>query len=553
MIPPSKAPITMQMLQELFTNHELLRRERSRPQAAPSGGVTRVGILGGGTAGWFTALALRAQLPFLEVTVIETPSVPIIGVGEASVPSLVAFLHHYLKLDVLEFTREVQPTWKQGIRFEWGQPGDYAFQAPFDWEVNGVGMLGSMGETGNINSFTLQAALMERDTTPILKHGGQLQSFLPLLAFAYHLDNQRLVSYLSRTAIARGVSHRDVKIVDAELEPEGPPGEPRIRRLLCDSGESLEFDLYIDCSGFRSFLLGDKLAEPFQSYGSSLFTDSAVAFNAPHNGKIKPYTTARTMDHGWCWNIPMFENDHLGYVYSSAYCSQDQALEEARKQWPALTNERLVRFRSGRRQRAWVGNVYAIGNAYAFVEPLESTGLLMITRAISSLVRAFPLGPDESAMKHFINQSAARDWDRLRWFLSAHYKFNQRLETKFWQDVRETTDISGLETALTLFRQYGPLSLLSRAMRTQLNETTGVFFYGLHGLDTILLGQKVPHAQLDREPKIVWQARRQMAVDFARRGLSQADAHKALKEHPEWLKQLIEHPSSWVSKMATYV
>src|SRR5690606_14625342 len=147
--------------------------------------------------------------------------------------------------------------------------------------------------------------------------------------------------------------------------------------------------LYVDCSGFRSFLLGQKLGATFTSYASSLFTDTAIAFNAPHGGKLKPYTTARTMEHGWCWNIPMVEDDHLGYVHSSAHCSEDQALAEARAIWPALSGERTVRFRSGRHDRLWVGNVFAIGNAYAFVEPLESTGLLMITRAITSLVRAF--------------------------------------------------------------------------------------------------------------------------------------------------------------------
>src|SRR6516162_6169627 len=181
----SERGFTVPMMQELFTNHELLLREVHKAKAPADTAVRTVGILGGGTAGWFTALALRAQLPWLDVTVIESSGIPIIGVGEASVPSLVAFLHHYLKLDVVELTREVQPTWKQGIRFEWGLPGDYVFQAPFDWEANGIGMLGSMAETGNVSAFTLQAILMARDVTPVLKVGGELQSFLPLLPFAY--------------------------------------------------------------------------------------------------------------------------------------------------------------------------------------------------------------------------------------------------------------------------------------------------------------------------------------------------------------------------------
>lgn len=555
MKPPVDNPLAMPVMQELFTNHELLLREAHRPPRDESpAGVRSVGIVGGGTAGWFTAQALRAQLPWLDVTVIETPTVPIIGVGEASVPSLVAFLHHYLKLDVGELWREVRPTWKQGIRFEWGLPGDYVFQAPFDWEVNGIGMLGSMGETGNVSAFTLQALLMARDVTPIVRVGGQLQSMLPMLAFAYHLDNARLVAFLTKTALARGVKHVDAKLAAAPLAAEvGADGEPRVDHLLAEDGRQLRFDLYVDCSGFRSMILEKALGEPFRSYASSLFTDSAIAFNTPNDGKPRPYTTARTMENGWSWNIPMEESDHRGTVYSSAHCSDDEALAEAKRTWPTLEGPRQVRFRSGRHERLWVGNVIAIGNAYAFVEPLESTGLLMITRAITSLVRSFPLSEGVAVKKRLVNETVGKDWDRLRWFLAAHYKFNRRLDTRFWQEVRETVDVSGLQHALDLFQALGPLSLQPRAIRASLIESTGIFFYGLHGLDTILLGQKVPHGGAPREPTAAWRARRQKALDIVGRALPQHEALKAVRERPEWLKQLVGHPAGWVAKMAPYL
>jgi tryptophan 7-halogenase len=556
MAPPADRPVTLQMMQELFTNHELLSREAARPRLGAREGVRRVGILGGGTAGWMTALALRAQIPALDVTVIESQKVPIIGVGEATVPSLVSFLHHYLELDVVDFTREVKPTWKQGIRFEWGLPGRYVFQAPFDWEVNGVGMLGSMAETGDVNAFTLQAILMGRDVVPVIRTNGQLQSFLPMLSFAYHLDNRRFVAYLTREALARGVHHVDCDIVDAPLRPGSDGGErdePEIARLVAEDGRALEFDLYVDCSGFRSALLEHRLGVPFQSYASSLYTDSAIAFDAPHGGKVKSYTTARTMDHGWCWNIPMVESDHLGYVFSSAYSTDDEALAEARAAFPDLTNERPIRFRSGRHDRLWVGNVFAIGNAYGFVEPLESTGLLMTMRAITSLVRAFPIGRDHAVVKRFVNTTIGRDWDRLRWFLAAHYKYNRRLDSRFWRDVRADADVSGIQEAVDLFKACGPLSLLPRAVRTSVNETAGIFFYGLAALDNILLGQKVPCPTLERDPPKAWATRRQMATEFARRALPQAEALRATWDRPEWLQQLVDHPSSWVTKLRPYL
>lgn len=549
----SDLQFTQPVLQELFTNHELLHRETHRPSAEASK-VRSVCILGGGTAGWMAALALRAQLPWLDVTVIESKQIPIIGVGEASVPSLVPFLHHYLKIDAAELAREVAPTWKQGIRFEWGLPGDYVFQAPFDWEVNGVGMLGSMAETGNVSAYTIQSILMAKDVTAVIRSGGKLQSLLPMLSFAYHLDNQRFVAYLTKKAKERGVHHREDKIKAAELS-DGPglDGERSVARLVTEGGESLSFDLYVDASGFRSFLLGGALSEPFQSFASSLFTDAAIPFNVPHGGKIKPYTTARTMDHGWCWNIPIMDSDHMGYVFSTAYTTFDEALAEAKRVWPNLTSEREVRFRSGRHDRMWVGNVFAIGNAYAFVEPLESTGLLMITRAITSLVRAFPIGDDNLVMKRFINATVGRDWDRLRWFLAAHYKFNKRLDTRFWSDVRANVDVSGLQSALDLYQAMGPLSLLPRAIRTSLLDEVQVFFYGLAGLDTILLGQKVPHAKIDREPSKSWRARRQNAMELARRALPQAEALREYNARPDWQEQLIQHPSSWVNRIATHL
>jgi tryptophan halogenase len=544
---------TMAALRQLFTNHELLYSEAHRPKAEGPSGVKSVGILGGGAAGWLTALALRAQLPWLDVAVIETPRIPIIGVGEASVPTLVSFLHHYLEIDVLDFTRKVKPTWKQGIRFEWGMPGDYVFQAPFDWEVNGVGMLGSMAEENNVSAFTLQAHLMEQGTTPILRDGKHLDSYLAMLAFAYHLDSRHLVAYLTETAIERGVRHLQHKIVDAAIcEVEGDD-DPHVSHLLTEDGDKLEFDFFVDCSGFRSFLLQDKLGAEYQSYASSLYTDRALAFNASHDGDPKPYTTARTMDSGWCWTIPMMDDNHHGYVYSSAHCSDDEAAAEVKKTWPDIKNERVVHFRSGRHDRSWIGNVCAIGNAYAFVEPLESTGLMMIQRAITSLVRSFPINTESKAMRDFVNKSMGRDWDRLRWFLAVHFKFNKRLDSPFWKEARERVDVSGIQTALDLFEACGPLSLTPRAMRTSLNDQVGSLFYGLHGLDTILLGQQVPHRAVSREPPATWKKRHAVASDFARRGLRYAEVLQLMDDHPEWMVQVVGNPAGWVASMSAYL
>lgn len=544
---------TMPVLQELFTNHELLYREAYRPKGARADEVKSVGILGGGTAGWLTALALRVHLPWLKVSVIETPAIPVIGVGEATIPSLLAFLHHFLGLDVNEFTRAVRPTWKQGIRFEWGLPGDYVFQAPFDWEVNGIGMLGSLAEKNNVSYYTLQSHLMARGTTPIIKTGNKLQSYLPILAFAYHVDNGRMIAYLTKKGIEAGVNHVVRRIADAVIRPVDGDPDPHVSHLVSEDGEEIACDFYIDCSGFPSFLLGNKLGDEFHSYAASLYTDRAYAFNAPHGGNPMPYTTARTMNNGWCWTVPMIADNHHGYVFSSAHCSEDEAIEEVRKLHPDMTNARMLRFKSGRHERVWIGNVYAIGNAYAFVEPLESSGLMMIQRAINALVRAFPISPDSQVMRRFINGTIGRDWDRLRWFLASHFKFNRRLDTPFWQENREKVDVSGIQEALDVYETCGPLSLLPRAMRQSLNDQLGFLFFGLHGFDAILLGQKVPHKEIAREPKAVWSKRQKIASEFARRGLPYAKALVEIEKNPQWLAQVVEHPAGWVAKMAQFI
>lgn len=355
-----------------------------RPRDDDPKAVRTVGVIGGGTAGYLTALALKAKRPWLEVTLVESSTVPIIGVGEATVPLMVTFLHHYLGIDPMDLYREVQPTWKLGIKFEWG-PNPDGFMAPFDWAANSVGVLGSLAEQGDINAFTLQSLLMMADRTPVFGPDDAPISLMKYPAFAYHLDNERFVRFLTSLARSRGVGHIDAKIAEVVLG-----GPEWVDHLLTTDGRRLSFDFYVDCSGFRSLLLGKAMDTPFHSYADSLFTDSAVTGNTEHGGHIKPYTTATTMNSGWCWTIPTRESDHHGYVYSSAAISDEEAAEELARRFPGITAPRQVRFRVGRHDQAWRGNTMAIGNSYGFVEPLESSGLLMITQGILALVTSLP-------------------------------------------------------------------------------------------------------------------------------------------------------------------
>ncbi len=526
----------------LLRHHEPVA-SRLRPpaegDAEDTAAIRSVGIIGGGTAGYFTALALRAWRPWLDVTVVESSDIPVIGVGEATVPNMVTFLHNYLSIDPAEFYERVKPTWKLGIKFDWG-PDPAGFMAPFDWGSHSVGALGSLTEQGNINAFTVESLLMMADLTPVLMIDGQPVSLLKYLPFAYHMDNARLVSYLTDLARRRGVQHVDAKVAEVLRS-----GDDWVDCLQAADGRKLRFDFYVDCTGFRSRLLGQALGTPFESYASTLHTDSAVTGNRAHNGHLKPYTTATTMDSGWCWTIPTPENDHLGYVFCSAAVSDQDAAAELAGRFPGVDEPRYVRFRSGRHREAWRGNVMAIGNSYAFVEPLESTALLMVTLEVETLVSAMPVSWAGPASRHLVNNLLAEKWDALRWFLGIHYRFNQRLDTPFWKEARCQTDVSGWQPLLDMYAEGAPLTRREPLLR-QAAQDAVAFGYGLAGVDNILLGQRVPARLLTpAETPAQWRQRRAAAAALIAQATPQHTALPLVTAHPEPLEQLFHDRDSW--------
>jgi len=506
--------------------------------------VRTVAILGSGTAGLLAALTLRRKLPDLDVTVIASRRIPVIGVGEATTPLLPALLHGTLGIDMADFFQQVRPTWKLGIRFLWGKPAPYSFNYPF-----AAGRLGdSLTYEENLNSYCLASLLMEQDRSNLLPLGPKEMSFLPG-PFAYHLDNERFVTFLENEAKQAGVRFLDRRVVAADLAPK-PEGnaEPNVEALVTEEGEHLPFDFFLDCSGFRSFLLGETLETPFLSYASSLPTDSALTFNHPHGGHLKPYTTATTLERGWCWSVPQEESDHRGYVFSSAHGAPEEAEEELRRLYPSMGTPRLLRFRCGRHADFWRGNVAALGNAYGFVEPLESTALHMVAATLATLVRHFPgrtepESRDETRHRALVNASVGEQWDRLRDFLALHYKLNRRLETPFWKECRETVDLAGAAATLDLFRERGPLS-------GRPHPATYESLWGDFGRDVLLLGQGAegPRPRPELSPER-WRDLLRRGKALAERALPQTEAHQVLLQEPELLRRL-QRQAPWLQDSA---
>ena len=301
---------------------------------------------------------------------------------------------------------------------------------------------------------------------------------------AFHLDNPKLVRALEIFAREDGIEFIDAKVQGAERGPEG------IAAVVLEDGRRFTADLYIDASGFRSELLGRTLEEPFMSYSASLFNDRAVvgSWQRGEDEPIMPYTTAETMDAGWCWGIEHEHDINRGYVYSSNAISDDDARAEFQRKNPKVKiRDRIVKFRSGRHQRGWVQNVMAIGNASGFVEPLESSALMVVCWQCETFVELLSYIGDTPSVRVLFNKVWAETWDELRDFLALHFWANTRLDTPYWQHCRHDTDISHLKPLLDFYEENGPTGYA----RYQLSNTGSQF--GIEGFLVMLVGNRVPY------------------------------------------------------------
>ena len=504
---------------------------------ATATGLRSVVVVGGGTAGYFAALALKRELPDVDVTLIESSKIPIIGVGEATTTLMPPFLHLQLGLDIVELYREVRPTWKMGIKFDWGLSGDYYFNYPFG---NG-NPVEAQAHDGHINNQSLCSLMMSADRAPIvIGDDGEPVSLLEYMPYAYHLENKSFVAHLEKCARVAGIGH-----IDAEIKTVVPTADRgRVDRLILDDGREIRAVLYVDASGFRALLIEKALGASFISYASSLFCDTAVVAEVPQNGPIQPYTTAQTMDAGWCWRIPVEGEDHRGYVFSSAHLTVDQARAEMRAKNPGMGDPWTVRFRSGRHEEFWKGNTVAVGNAYGFVEPLESTALHMVIMEIRVLLHCLRTAANGQWDRSFANKSVGSHWDYLRWFLAMHYRFNRKSDSEFWRTCRETVDVSGIEPMLERFRDVGPVKEGGISPHAIPDP---VFNY--HGVVTMLLGQQVacPRPAETWLSKAAWDARVAESRKLIGRALTQQQALALLRQRPELLENLVTPNSkSWI-------
>lgn len=480
--------------------------------------IRKIVVLGGGSAGFLTALALQARLPKLGLTVVRSKEIGIIGVGEATTANMPRFLFDDLRLDPLDFHRKTMLSWKLGIRFLWGaRPHfDFTFGSQMDVKWSRLSRNNGFYCRDEMENVDQHSALMSRNKIFLRRPDG-----LPQIGaqYGYHLENERFVKYLEGQAVARGIQVVEDTVAKVRTDKQG------IAALKMASGTDLKADLFVDCSGYRSLLLGQALKEPFVSYGNTLFNDRAVVGAWPRTDEpIQPYTTAETMSAGWCWRIDHPDIINRGYVYSSAFISDHDAEKEFRAKNPRAGSTRIVPFVTGRYNRSWVKNVIALGNASGFVEPLESTGLAMIVMTARLLSESIEDcgGELTPTLQACCNRIIAEAWDSISYFLGFHFKFNTRLNTKYWKHCREKTDLGYGQLIADYFAENGP----STYGRTALLGNQE--YAGMEGYLCMLVGQKVPY-QAEFEPtskeRAIWSG---VKAENRARALTALGVHEAL-------------------------
>jgi tryptophan halogenase len=483
--------------------------------------INHVLVLGGGSAGFLVAITLKHRLPELRVTVLRSKEIAIIGVGESTTIPLVNHLHDYLRMDLTEFYRLAQPTHKLAIRFLWGPRPyfDYGLNLQLDLRYKGFAkVIGYY--SGDTLDFGRLSALMTRNKVFLrLPDGRPNYNRDP----AYHLQNTYFVAFLEQYAQRQGVEILDDTVLDVRQNGAGIAG------LVLASGTTMTADLYVDCSGFRSLLLGKTLGEPFVSFKSSLFCDRAVIGPWQRTDEpIQPYTTAETMDAGWCWRIEHVDRVDRGYVYSSDFISDDEAEREFREKNPRATSTRIVKFVSGRHERAWVKNVVGIGNASSFVEPLESTALAVI--CVDAFALAESLADSDRVVRptqvKLYNERGALTVDLVRRFLAVHYKFNTRLQTPFWRACVADVDLFGAEEYVEFYKENGPSTLWRRMI------LDGRDPFGFEGYLSMMIGMNIPYRRTYTVPEHeqrAWSA-------LYHRWQAEADQALSVEETLRWVR-----------------
>jgi len=425
--------------------------------------IRSVVVVGGGSAGWMAAAALATYVGNgVAVRLVESEEIGIVGVGESTVPYMKTFNSQVLGIREGDFIAQTQGTFKLGIQFnDWGHIGDSY--------VHGFGTIGrSMGplpfhqywlklflagRAPDISAYSLPTAAAPLNKFATGVADAPPGSPLADIAYGYQFDAGLYARYLRNLAEQRGAKRIEGKIVDVVQRSE----DGFIEAVVLESGERVEGDLFVDCSGFRGLLIEQTLKAGYENWSRWLPCDRAMVVPSENAGPLTPYTRVTAKAGGWQWRIPLQHRTGNGYVYSSQHISDDEAAASllATLDGRALAEPRPLRFTPGRRSKFWDRNVVAVGLAGGFMEPLESTSIYLAQSGIQRLLSLFPDQDFDPMLAERFNRESAFEHERVRDFLVLHYNATERDDTSFWNHCRTMAIPDTLRETVELFRADG--------------------------------------------------------------------------------------------------
>lgn len=449
--------------------------------------VTRIVIVGGGTAGWMTAAFLSNWLAptSMQVTLIESEQIGTIGVGEATVPGIHQFIQK-LGINERDFIQATNATFKLGIKFEnWAGP-ETDFFHPFAgygariedrpfyqswWSAK------KQGYPNGLDEFCLctQLARAGKFALPSFNEKSRLAWY----NYAYHFDASLFAKFLRNYAETRCVTRLEGKVNNIQLNAT----TGFIEKIILESGQLIEGDLFIDCTGMASLLIEKTLGVAYEDWSHWLLSDSAIAVQTKSVRDPDPFTRSSCRTAGWQWHIPLQHRVGNGYVYSSQFISHEQAQQELllNLEGECLTDPRLIRFKTGMRKDFWFKNCVAIGLSSGFLEPLESTSISLIQTGIAKLAAYlinFEIDEKNVAEANRLNRL---EYERIRDFIILHYKLNGRSEA-YWQTVSAIDIPDSLEEKISIFKQSGDVKVLEQE---SFNEESWVSMYYGFGVNPL--------------------------------------------------------------------
>ncbi len=432
----------------------------------------RVLIVGGGTAGWLTACylarTLGAQGKGVQFTLVESPEIGIVGVGEGTFPSIRATLAA-IGIDEARFIRECQATFKQGIRFDnWvrpqGMPGPDHYFHPFSHPSQRPGapellpywLRGAAGAgVPFAGAVTMQKHVADLARAP--KRIGDAD-FTGPMNYAYHFDAGRFARLLAEHGRSLGVRHVLGNVERVALTEGGA-----IDCVHTREHGALAADLYIDCTGFRARLIGDALGSPLRKLDEVLFADRALAIQVPYaepSAPIASYTISTAHEAGWTWDIGLQQRRGVGYVYSSRHTSDERAEQVLRAHIGAAAEgieARRLKLEVGYRETQWSHNCVAVGLSGGFLEPLEASGIGLIETAACLIGHLFPFSGETGAVARTFNRMMRERYERVADFIKLHYCLTQRTDSRFWTDNADPRSIPpSLQDKLDMWRARAP-------------------------------------------------------------------------------------------------